>query len=370
MLDRVQRRPYAASVAMIAIVTAAGLVTEPLLHAANLDMVYLLAVFASALYCGERPALFTAVVGAVVFNFCFVEPRFDWAITDLAYIITLLVFVLVALVTARLAAQERQHVLDRAARERAEALNESKDTILHKVSHELRSPMTAVLGWIQLLRIGKPDPDELAAGLAGLENSAQLLRRLVDDLLNASRAASGKLSVRLQPTNLAPAVANALDIVRVAAHDKDIALDGVLNDVRTLADEARIEQIVTNLVYNAVKFTPNGGKVVVSLTSSGGKAQITVTDTGAGIPDEFLPHMFEPFSQADADGRNGGLGLGLSIVKYLVEAHSGSVSARSDGPGRGSTFVVTIPVLAEGAAARTTVGHADLENDSPATARA
>jgi K+-sensing histidine kinase KdpD len=345
LLDGAKRRPYAASVAMILIVTAIGFVTEPILHSDNLDAVYLLAVFASALYCGVRPAIFTAVLGACIFNFCFVAPRFRWGITDLPYLVTLIVFVVVAAVTTRLASQERQHVLDRAARDRAEALNASKDLILHKISHELRSPMTAVLGWVQFLRLDKPDEEQLAAGLSGLESSAQLMRRLVEDLLDASRAASGKLPVKLQPTKLAPAVAKALDIVSVEAQNKDIALNRALHDVVALADEARIEQIVTNLVYNATKFTPAGGKILVSLTSSNDKAYITVGDNGVGISDDFLPHLFEAFSQADGDGAHGGLGLGLSIVKYLVEAHSGTISVTSHGPGLGSTFVVTIPTL-------------------------
>ena len=300
LLDRAQRRPYAASVAMIVIVTALGFAAAPLLHPANLDVLYLVPVFVSALYCGERPAIFTAVLGAVVFNFCFIPPRFSWAITDLAYLVTLLVFVAVGIVTSRLASQARQRVLEHAAREHAEALTASKDALLHKISHELRSPMTAVLGWTQLLRINCADDDDLSGSLSGLENSAQLLRRMIEDLLEASRAASGKLSVRLQPTMLAPVVAKALDVVAISAQRKNIALQRTLQNVTVLADEVRIEQIVTNLVTNAIKFTPAGGQVAVALTQAAGQACISVSDSGSGIAKEFLPHVFEPFSQADA----------------------------------------------------------------------
>jgi len=343
-LESAQRHPYIAGVLMIGITTALAFLTEPILHAANLDLVYLLAVFVIALYCGERPAIFTAIAAAFVFDWCFVVPRFTWSSADLPYLTTLLVFVMVAIVTARVAARARQQVLDRAARETAEALSASKDELLHKISHELRSPMTAVLGWTQLIRSTELEATEMESSLAGLETSAQLLRHLIDDLLDASRAASGKLGVRLQPTRLARVIEQALDIVEVAARTKNVTLRRALDDVGALADEVRIEQIVTNLMVNAIKFTPAGGSVGISLSHRDGYARITVTDSGEGIPSEFLPHIFEAFSQADHGNPRGGLGLGLSIVKYLVEAHRGTISVSSD-PGHGSTFVVTLPAL-------------------------
>ena len=345
MADYVQRYPYLASSGMVVLITAFGLLAEPILHAANLDTVYLLAVFLSALYCGERPAIFTAILGAIVFNFCFIPPRFSWAVTDLPYLVTLFVFVIVAVVTARVAVQAKQRMLDRAAREHAEALSASKDLLLHKISHELRTPATAVVGWTQFLQTLDIGDDTIRRGLEGLEHSTQLLRRLVDDLLDASRAAAGKLNVQLQPTTLAPVVRNALDIVAVVARVKKVELEASIDDVDALADPARIQQIVTNLTINAIKFTPAGSKVRVLLRRAGTEAAIVVSDNGSGIEPEFLPHLFEPFSQANPHAAGAGLGLGLSIVHYLVEAHHGEIQVSSDGPGRGTTFTVTLPAL-------------------------
>ncbi|HJT17094.1 MAG TPA: DUF4118 domain-containing protein, partial [Thermoanaerobaculia bacterium] len=200
LYDSIQRYPYIASSAMVILVTAFGFLAEPILHAANLDTVYLLAVFLSALFCVQRPAIFTAILAAVVFNFCFIPPQFSWAVTDLPYLVTLIVFVIIAIVTARVAAEAKQRMLDRAAREQAEALSASKDELLHKISHELRAPATAVVGWTQFLQTLDVGDDTLRRGLDGLDHSTHLLRRLVDDLLDASRAASGKLNVQLQPT--------------------------------------------------------------------------------------------------------------------------------------------------------------------------
>jgi signal transduction histidine kinase len=343
--DFARRRPYVTSGAMVLVVTLIGFATESILRAANLDLLYLLAVFISALYCGERPAIFTAIGGAIVFNFCFIPPRFSWAVTDLPYLVTLFVFVVIAIATARLASEARRRLLEHAAREKAEALSASKDELLHRISHELRSPMTAVLGWTQLLRMENAARDDPSHSLTGLENSAQLLRHLIDDLVDASRAAAGKLSVHLQPVMLAPAVSKALDGVSITARAKNVAIERALEDVVVLADEVRVQQIVTNLVTNAVKFTPAGGRVAVSLTHAGAEARIVVRDNGRGISAEFLPHVFEPFRQSDPDSTHGGLGLGLAIVKYLVEAHHGSISVTSEGPGRGATFIVAIPAL-------------------------
>jgi signal transduction histidine kinase len=203
--------------------------------------------------------------------------------------------------------------------------------------------MTAIVGWTQFLRANAAG-DEMIAALEQLENGTVILRRLVDDLLEASRAASGKLNVQLHPTVLAPIIGRAVDLLTVAATQKQISLDRHLDNVLVAADEVRIEQIVTNLLTNAIKFTPAGGRVGVSASRAEGYAEIVVSDTGPGIPADLLPHIFEPFTQADAARAHGGLGLGLSIVKHLVEAHDGTISVRSV-DGRGTTFVIRLPAL-------------------------
>lgn len=338
------KHPYVSGFGMIAVATGLGFAVSGVLPPANLAIIYMLVVFVTALQWGERPAIFTAIVSALVFDYCFVPPFFSFAMTDLAYLVTLAGFAAVAIVTSRLAARAEAMIREQAARQQAEALNKAKDIVLHKITHELRSPLTAVLGWTQLLRVGL-DQDQISSSLSEIEHSARLLKRLIDDLWNASRAGSGKLTVRLQPTLLAPVVANALDRVTGAADEKQVHVESLLEPVgEILGDDFRLEQIVTNLVSNAIKFTPVGGNITVRLSHASEGALLTVSDNGIGIAAEFLPHMFDPFTQADPKNSQGGLGLGLSIVKYLVEAHHGSISVSSNGERRGATFFVTLPL--------------------------
>ena len=340
------RRPYWASAALIGAVTLFGLVTDPVLHAANVDVVYVLAVLVSAVFWGRGPAVFTALASAGVFAYCFISPRFAFAFNDLPYVITLLAFVAIALATSALATRARELSRAQAAHALAEARSQAKDEILGKISHELRSPLNVVMGWIHLLERADGDREQLSRGLASLQQSAQLLVRLVDDLLNASRMKSGKLSVDLQPTTIAPVVARAADVVAPAAEQKNVRLQLDVSDAGdVLADQQRMEQVVTNLLLNAIKFTPPGGCVSVRLARVAKSVELAVSDTGIGIPADFLPRLFEPFTQADTRNAAQGLGLGLSIVKHLVEAHGGAIEAKSDGPGRGATFIVRLPAL-------------------------
>jgi len=339
------RHPYAATTLMIAAVTAFGLVVGGTLHPANLDALFLLVVFVTALEWGRRPAIFAALTSTVVFDFCFIPPRFSFAITDLAYLVTLSVFVVVAIITSELAARARDLMRAQTARAKAEALAQAKDALLNRIAHELRSPLTTILGWVQMLRADATDTQRTGRGLAGLERNAQLLARLVGDLLDVSRVHVGKLRVRLQPLALAPIVSRALEDAAILASEKRVLLECSVDPVDTvLADEHRIEQIVANLVSNALKFTPSNGRVAVRLAQDGQVVRLTVADTGAGIAADFIAHVFEPFAQADGPEHQHGLGLGLAIVKHLVEAHHGRISVHSDGPGRGSTFVAEFPV--------------------------
>jgi len=249
---------------------------------------------------------------------------------------------------------ERARLFDseRRARREAEHASQAKDEFLAILSHELRTPMTTVIGWADLLRLTYDGGDpSIAMAIESLRAGALTQARLIDDLLDVSRIITGKLQVDKRETNLSDCVVSAAEALRITAETKGVTLrvDGD-GEIWMDADPARLRQIVTNLVANAVKFTPRGGEVDVSVQRRGDVADIVVHDTGEGIAPDFLPHVFERFRQASiGDSRlHTGLGLGLSIVHHLVQLHGGSVRAESEGVGRGATFTVTLPVRGAG----------------------
>jgi K+-sensing histidine kinase KdpD len=342
------RHPYAATGLMLSVATGLGLLTFDLLKPANVEALFLLVVLVTALKGGRRPGLFAALAATIVFNFCFIPPRFSFAVTDFAYFVTLFVFVVVAMTTSELASRA---VREQVARTHAEAATQAKDALLNRIAHELRAPLTTILGWVQILQQTANDAQRTTRGLAGLQRNAQLLARLVGDLLDVSRIHVGKLRVRLQPLMLGPVIRRALEDVAIAAAEKGVTLDCAVEPIgNVLADEQRIEQVVTNLVSNALKFTPARGRVNVKLSEKDGCARLVVADTGEGISSDFLAHVFEPFAQGQSEHSSQGLGLGLAIVKHLVDAHHGRISAESAGAGQGTTFVVELP-LADASAA-------------------
>src|SRR5881392_3414018 len=235
------------------------------------------------------------------------------------------------------------------ARREAETANRVKDEFLATLSHELRTPLGAILLWARLLRGSQLDEPTTARALEMIEQDARALERIVGDILDVSRIITGKLSLQVESVDLAPTIEAAIEAVRSAADAKSIQIESVLDDPVTpiSGDEARLRQVVWNLLSNAIKFTPKGGRIEVRLERADSSAQITVKDTGRGIAPDFLPHVFERFRQADASTTraHGGLGLGLAIVRHLVELHGGSVHADSPGEGRGTTFAVRLPLL-------------------------
>ncbi len=233
-----------------------------------------------------------------------------------------------------------------AARREAEAANQAKDDFLARVSHELRTPLTAVLGWAQMLQSERLPPEQARHALAVIERSARAQRQLIEDLLDVSRIVSNRLRIAREPVPLAAVVDQALDAVRPEAAARKIQIESVLSESGlVLGDARRLEQVVWNLAWNAVKFSQASGKVTVRLTRDGGYLVLSVADTGVGIPSAFLPHVFEWFRQADPAARSqAGLGLGLGIVRNLVQLHGGSVRAESRGEGRGATFIVRLPI--------------------------
>jgi PAS domain S-box-containing protein len=236
---------------------------------------------------------------------------------------------------------------EQVGRAQAEESSRIKDEFLATVSHELRTPLTSILGWVQMLRAGNLAPERRAQALEIVERNSRHQAQLIEDLLDVSRILAGKLRLDVTPLDLSDVVNAAMETVRPAADAKDIRLQAALDTSGiVMGDADRLQQVVWNLLANAVKFTPKGGRVQVAVTRRDSSVEVVVADTGKGIPESFLPFVFDRFRQADGgvSRAHGGLGLGLSIVRHIVELHGGTVSAHSDGEGRGASFVVTLPV--------------------------
>ncbi len=229
-----------------------------------------------------------------------------------------------------------------------EQANHVKDEFLATLSHELRTPITAVLGWARLLSMGLTPP-EVRIALDAIEKSAEAQAQLIEDVLDVSRVTSGKLTLDPKPVDLVAIAQAAVTTVHPTASARNIEMLSSFPSVpaHVSGDEGRLQQVIWNLLANAVKFTPKGGNVTLRVEQSGSLVRLTVSDTGIGIDPAFLPHLFEPFRQADSSStrEHGGIGLGMAIVRKLVELHGGTVSAQSEGPGRGATFTVELPVL-------------------------
>nr|RNJ70016.1 MAG: PAS domain S-box protein [Leptolyngbya sp. IPPAS B-1204] len=306
----------------------------------------------------------------------------EFSETDEVILVQLAQMASVAVENARLYEAERQtRAAAEASREEAQAANRIKDEFLAVLSHELRSPLNPILGWVKLLRNRKLNAEKTTEALASIERNAKLQAELIEDLLDVSRILRGKLSLNMVPVDLKSTIAAAMDTVRLAADAKRIELHFTVSTgvdatpspprlLQVMGDAGRLQQVVWNLLSNAVKFTPEGGRVEVRLEGEGGDAareprqtrgegkagsaspsspyaRITVTDTGKGIAPEFLPYVFDYFRQEDGTTtrRFGGLGLGLAIVRYLVELHGGTVQVASPGAGQGATFTVRLPLL-------------------------
>ncbi len=252
----------------------------------------------------------------------------------------------VAIRNARLLATQQ------AALGEAERANRAKDEFLATLSHELRTPLTAMLGWVRMLRSGRLNGEQTNAALEVIERNTRLQAQLINDLLDVSRIVAGKLQLDLRPLELVSVVEEALASVKSDADAKGLIIEASINPSAgpVLGDRVRLQQIVVNLLSNALKFTPSEGGISVLLDRVGATARIQVTDTGIGIEPALVPHVFNRFLQADSTSsrKHGGLGLGLAIVRHLAELHGGSVHAESAGPGLGATFTLELPILAPG----------------------
>ncbi|HEX8556776.1 MAG TPA: ATP-binding protein [Pyrinomonadaceae bacterium] len=238
---------------------------------------------------------------------------------------------------------------EKAAREEAEGANRLKDDFLATVSHELRTPLTSILGWSNMLLAGGLSAEAHDRALGIIHRNAQSQNQLISDLLDVSRIISGKLRLDFRTVEMHSIIESAVEATRPAAAAKGVRLTAVL-DPRAgpiNGDADRLQQVVWNLLTNAIKFTPADGQILVKLESAGSRVEVTVRDSGIGIHPEFLPHIFDRFRQADpgANRVHGGMGLGLSIVRQLVELHGGAVRAESEGPGKGASFVISLPFV-------------------------
>jgi PAS domain S-box-containing protein len=250
------------------------------------------------------------------------------------------------------AQKEMERILarERAAREEAEVANRAKDEFLAVLSHELRTPLTAMLGWLSILRAHRVDQKTTEHAIETIERNAKAQAQLIEDLVDVSRIVGGKLNLELRPIDLLPVINAAIEVVRPAAEAKTISIEINYNSSvgPVSGDPDRLQQVIWNLLSNAVKFTPKGGSIQVEFGQTESSAELVIRDTGIGIPPQFLPHVFERFRQAESalNRSHRGMGLGLAIVRHLVELHGGTVTAASEGENQGSTFILTFPLAA------------------------
>jgi signal transduction histidine kinase len=343
----------ASSLAALALTWAIWPLTAP-----GQSPVFFAAVVVSAYYGGLGPGLFATLLGVLAKAYFFVPPTRSLLIDEAPAVLEVVIFgaiaALVSSLTGALRAAEAENrrlfETEQAARAEAEAANRAKTVLLATVSHELRTPVQALAGWLTALPRVVTDEIQRATAVEAMQRSIAAQRRLLDDLLELSRMIAGTLRLDLEPLPLADVVATAVANTQAARLQPHAPIRLVLDRSApaVLADRVRIEQIVTNLVFNALKFTPPDGRIEVRLEHDEGAVRIVVADTGSGIPAGELPFVFDEFRQAppSPDTPERGLGLGLAIVRRLVDLHGGRVRAMSEGPGRGATFVVELPPAA------------------------
>ena len=245
------------------------------------------------------------------------------------------------------------------ARAEAETANRMKDEFLATVSHEIRTPLNAIIGWSHLLRTGRLDEATAARAMETIDRNAKSQAQLIEDILDVSRMITGKLRLNNEPVDIASVINAAIDSVQLAINSKDLKLEITLDPSarHTLGDASRLQQVVWNLLANAIKFTPSGGRIEVKVERAGRNLQIRVSDAGQGIDKDFLPFIFDRFRQADGTTtrEHGGLGLGLAIVRHLVELHGGTIKADSAGKGKGATFIINLPLAPQDSTRRRNV---------------
>ncbi|MBA3247599.1 MAG: HAMP domain-containing histidine kinase [Pyrinomonadaceae bacterium] len=353
---------YGVAVLSVALATVIRLLLEPVLGGESPLLLFTLSVMISAWYGRLWPGLLATLLGASIGTYLFFAPYYSLRLINPNDRVSLFLFVLVgalisllceALHSSRKRAEKIQEEIERllareqAARAEAETANRLKDEFLATVSHELRTPLTLMLMWTRMLASGKLDEETSAYALKTLAGSVKTFAQLINDLLDVSRSMMGKLRINPRSIELEPVIAAAIETVQPAADAKNIKLVATPDApvYRVWGDPDRLQQVIWNILSNAIKFTPAGGRVELMSEHDGTTARIIVCDTGQGIDAECLPRIFERFYQADESSGGRGLGLGLAIVRHLTEMHGGSVRAASPGRGQGATFTVELPLL-------------------------
>jgi len=340
------------AIALVSLVFLLDAASGEMIDDGSLFLLLVTVVMATAWFAGTGPALAATVTGALVGASAAPEAAADprAAQTHLALFVVhgLLLTALVSELRRARRVAERQAGEALAARRESEEAGRMKDEFLATISHELRTPLNAVLGWVHLLRTGKLDVATAGRGLESIERNVRLQAQLTGDLLDVSRALTGRLRLDSRPASLAEAARQAVIAALPAAQARAVRItsDVPEQSVPVLGDPSRLRQIVWHLVTNSIKFTPKGGAIEVSVQRAGDAAVLTVADSGPGISEEFLPHVFERFSQADASPTRtaGGLGVGLSLTRDLVELHGGEIRAGNRAGTSGAIFTVRLPL--------------------------
>jgi signal transduction histidine kinase len=348
-------RGYLIGLSLTALALIVSLAMQAVTGGRVVIMPFFPAMIAVALYAGVGPAILCALITVAV---GFIAWRGGWgAVSSLqvADAWALLMFVLSAtlimVIAARLRRAEQRRTellaLERQAREESERAGRMKDEFLATLSHELRNPLSAILGWAQVLHT-QPLPPQVVRALEVIERNARAQTRIVDDLLDMSRIAAGMARLDIRSVDLQKIVDSAVLPIQPAAHAKRITIEKVSSSSPAMVscDPDRLQQVISNLLTNAVKFTPEGGWIEVRVEHRHPHAEVSVRDNGIGIDPSFLPFVFDRFRQADPTiaRQHAGLGLGLSICKDLMELHGGSIRATSEGTGKGATFILRLPV--------------------------
>lgn len=355
---------YGIAVVASSVALLAGLFIRPVMGETPF-LLFIGAVMISTWYGGLGPGMLAIALSVLSSSYFLVPPIAALDMSDWNDTVHLGIFIIVALLISSLhsrircaraeaeqLARSNQVLLlsERQARADAEASTRVRDDFLAMVSHELRNPLHSIVGWLAILRrSGVSDVGTAAHALGVIERNVNIQKLLIEDLLDLSQIASGKLRIDAAPVDMLQVVSAAVESIQPSAAEKKIRVT-VDHDpsVRLVpGDAGRLHQVTWNLLSNAVKFTPVGGSVIVRLGSVDGKLQLSVSDTGMGIPADFLPRIFDRFSQSEEQNarRFGGLGLGLSISRHLVELHGGSIEVASNGPGGGSTFIIELPLM-------------------------
>jgi signal transduction histidine kinase len=345
---------YFVAIAATVVALAARFLLKSALDNVAPFILFTLSVVVAAWYGGLGPGLLATALSVILGNYFFLEPLYSFRIRSgsdrLEEFLFLGIGVSISILSqVRLSLEaKRQQLLvsEQRARCAAEDANRLKDEFLSTVSHELRTPLTAIKGWAQMLRAGRLNSAQTAHGLETIERNAESQNQIINDLLDVSSIITGKMRLNVAPLKLGSVIEAAVETVRPAAEAKGIHLSVLLDPTAETVsgDAARLQQVVWNLLSNAVKFAPKGGCVEVSLERADSRVEIIVADNGQGIKPEFLPYVFERFRQEDSgtNRQQGGLGLGLAIVRHIVELHGGTVRATSEGLGKGATFTVAL----------------------------